>query len=128
MVVWCCCCYWRADSKTSVLYEGILRKGKCFGGFPQFVLPGKMIQENRISHPDWVKICVNPNGRIKLRAKQKYEILSAIGSLTASSLFSGLGSSLLCRSYRLPLNLPICRSILPYPWLQLHCLCLLVIL
>ena len=30
----------------------------------------------RISHPDWVKLCVDPNGRIKLRAKQKYEILS----------------------------------------------------
>ena len=48
-----------------------------FGGFPQFVLPGKMIRENRISHPDWVKICVYPNGRIKLCTKQKYEILSA---------------------------------------------------
>ena len=32
---------------------------------------------NRISHPDWVKLCVDPNGRIKLRAKQKYEIPSA---------------------------------------------------
>ncbi len=32
---------------------------------------------NRISHPDWVKICVDPNGHINLRAKQKYEILSA---------------------------------------------------
>ena len=32
---------------------------------------------NRISHPDWVKICVDPNGRIKLRTKQKDEILSA---------------------------------------------------
>ena len=32
---------------------------------------------NRISQPNWVKLCVDPNGRIKLRAKQKYEILSA---------------------------------------------------
>ena len=32
---------------------------------------------NRISHPDWVKICGDPNGQIKLRAKQKYEVLSA---------------------------------------------------
>ena len=32
---------------------------------------------NRISHPDWVKLCVDPNGRIKLRTKQKCEILSA---------------------------------------------------
>ena len=36
-----------------------------------------MIRMNRISHPDWVQLCVDPNGRIKLRAKQKCEILSA---------------------------------------------------
>ncbi len=36
-----------------------------------------MIRVNSICHPDWVKLCVDPNGRIKLRAKQKYEILSA---------------------------------------------------
>ena len=29
---------------------------------------------NRISHPDWVKLCVYPNGRIRLCTKQKYEI------------------------------------------------------
>ena len=32
---------------------------------------------NRISYPDWAKLCVDPNSQIKLRAKQKYEILSA---------------------------------------------------
>ena len=32
-----------------------------FGGFPQFLLPGKMVGMNRLSHPDWVKICVDPN-------------------------------------------------------------------
>ena len=31
---------------------------RVFGGFPQFVVV------NRISHPDWVKICVDPNGQI----------------------------------------------------------------
>ena len=36
-----------------------------------------MLLLNRISHPDWVKLCVDPNGRIKLRVKQKYEIHSA---------------------------------------------------
>ena len=36
---------------------------------------------NRISHRDWVKLCVDPNGRIKLRAKQKYEIPSATDTL-----------------------------------------------
>ena len=50
---------------------------KVFGSFPQFVLPGKMAGMNRISNPDWVRICVDPNGQIKLRAKQKYEVLSA---------------------------------------------------
>ena len=32
---------------------------------------------NRISHPDWVKICGDANGQIKLLAKEKYEVLSA---------------------------------------------------
>ena len=36
-----------------------------------------MVRVNRIRDLDWVKFCVDPNGRIKLRAKQKYEILSA---------------------------------------------------
>ena len=46
--------------------------------FPNLVLPGKKwFGLNRISHPDWVKICVDHNGQINLRAKQKYEVLSA---------------------------------------------------
>ena len=36
-----------------------------------------MVRLDRISHPEWVKLCVDPNGQIKLHAKQKYEILSA---------------------------------------------------
>ena len=39
---------------------------------------------NRISHPDWVKLCVDPNGRIKLRAKQKS--LSEIDDQSVKSL------------------------------------------
>ena len=35
---------------------------------PQFLLPGKMVWWIRISHPDRVKSCVDPNDRIKLRA------------------------------------------------------------
>ena len=31
----------------------------------------------RIGHSHWVKICVDPNGQINLRAKQKYEVLLA---------------------------------------------------
>ena len=77
MVVWWCCCYWRADSETSVLNEEVLRKGRVFGGFPNFCCPERWYGMNRISHPDWVKLRVDPNSRIKLRAKQKYEILSA---------------------------------------------------
>ena len=37
----------------------------------------KVVGMNRTSHPDWVELCVDPNGRIKLRAKQKCYILSA---------------------------------------------------
>ena len=48
-----------------------------FNGFPNLCCPERWYGVNRISHPDWVKLCVDPNGRIKLRAKQKYEILSA---------------------------------------------------
>ena len=32
---------------------------------------------NRTSYPDWVKIFGDSNGQIKLRAKQKYNFLSA---------------------------------------------------
>ena len=83
MVVWCCCCccYWRADSKTSVLNEEVLRKRKCLAVSPNLCCPEICFGMNRKSHPDWVKICVDPNGRIKLRAKQKYEILSATEAL-----------------------------------------------
>ena len=35
-----------------------------------------------MSHPNWVKICDDHNSQINLRAKQKYEVLSA--TLTAS--------------------------------------------
>ena len=46
------------------------------GGFPNWYCPERWSGMNWISHPDWVKLCVDTNGRIKLRAKQKYEILS----------------------------------------------------
>ena len=53
---------------------------RVFGGFPNFCCPERWSGVNRISHPDWVKICVDPNSWIKLRAKQKYKILSATSS------------------------------------------------
>ena len=74
IVVWCCCCYWRADSKTSVLNEEVLRK-RVFDGFPNLFCPERWSGLNRISH--WVKLCVDPNGRIKLLVQQNYEILFA---------------------------------------------------
>ena len=36
---------------------------------------------NRTSHPDWVKMFGDSNGQIRLRAKQKYEVLSATNVL-----------------------------------------------
>ncbi len=49
-----------------------------FGGpSPIWCCPEKWSGLNRISHPHWVKICVDPNGQINQRAKEKYEVLSA---------------------------------------------------
>ena len=67
----------RADSHYVCPERRSSEEVKVFGGFPQFVKTGKMVRWNRISHPDMVKICVDPNGQIKLRVKQKYEVLSA---------------------------------------------------
>ena len=76
MVVWCC--YSRERTVImSVLNEEDLRKRKCLAAFRSLCCPERWSGMNRICHPDWVKICVDPKGRIKLRAKQKYEILSA---------------------------------------------------
>ena len=53
----------RADSKY-VFPFGKLKK-RVFGGFsPIWCCPEKWSGLNRISHPDWVKICVDPNGQI----------------------------------------------------------------
>ena len=49
-----------------------------FGGLsPFWCCPEKWSGLNRISHPHWVKICADNNCQINLRAKQKYEVLSA---------------------------------------------------
>ena len=86
MVVWCCCCchYWRANSMTSVLIEFWGREN-VLAAFPNFwCCSERWYGPNRMNHPDWVKICDDPNGQIKLRAKQKYEVLSATYSLVQS--------------------------------------------
>ena len=56
-------------------------------GFHHFyVARGKWSGQNRISHPHWVKMCDDHNGQINLRAKQKYEVLSATLSYFSCSL------------------------------------------
>ena len=44
---------------------------------PFYVAPGRSPGQNCISHSHLVKICDDHNGQINLRAKQKYEVLSA---------------------------------------------------
>ena len=87
IVVWCCCRYWRADSKTSVLIEEFWARERVLAAFPNFwCCSERWSGLNRISHPDWVKIFGDLNGQIKLRAKQKYEVLSATSLLRWLSL------------------------------------------
>ena len=69
MVVWCCCRYWSADSKTSVLIEEFWGRDRVLAAFPNFWCCSE--RWSGLSHPDWVKIFGDPNGQIKLRAKQK---------------------------------------------------------
>ena len=67
----------RADSKYVCPFQKLLRK-TVFGGLsPIWCCPEIWSGLNRISHPDWGKICVDHNDQINLRTKQKYEVLSA---------------------------------------------------
>ena len=62
----CCCCYWRADGRR--LYRTkLFSQRECLTVFPNYCSPERWFGLNRISHTDWVKLCV------ELRAKQKYE-------------------------------------------------------
>ena len=83
---WCCCCYWRADSETSALNE-VVQPNRVLDGFPNLCCPERYLGLNKIRHTDWVKLCVDTNGRIKLRAKQKYEMSSATYPSSNSSHF-----------------------------------------
>ena len=62
---------------------------ECLTAFPNYCCPERWFGRNRISHPDWVKLCVDPNGRIKLRAKQKCEIPFATGLMNCVCLWFG---------------------------------------
>ena len=74
----------------------VLRKRK-FGGLSPFLCcPGKWSGLNRISHPHWVKICDDHNGQINLRAKRKYEVLSATWFLTFVFFFANCTLLVLC--------------------------------
>ena len=54
------CCYWRANGRRLYRTELFCQK-ECLTVFPQLLLPRKVIRVNRISHPDWVKLCVELN-------------------------------------------------------------------
>ena len=46
--------------ETSALNE-VVQPKRVFDGFPQLLLPRKVFGMNRISHPDWVKLCAELN-------------------------------------------------------------------
>ena len=66
----------RTESK-SVLLKRFWGRESLAGFHHFYVVWEKWSRQNRISHPHLVKICNDHNGQINLRAKQKYEVLSA---------------------------------------------------
>ena len=56
----CCCCYWRADGRRLYRTELFCQRG-CLKVFPNYCCPERWFGVNRISHPDWVKVCVELN-------------------------------------------------------------------
>ena len=52
--------HWRAASETSAQNEVVLPK-KVFDGFSNYCCPKRWCGMNRISHLDWVKLCVELN-------------------------------------------------------------------
>ena len=60
MVPCCCCCYWRADGRRLYKTELFCQNG-CLTVFPNYCSPERWFGLNRISHPDWVKLCVELN-------------------------------------------------------------------
>ena len=77
----------RAES-TSVLLERFWWRESLAGFHHFYVSWEKWSEQNRISHSHWVKICDDHNDQINLRAKQKYEVLSATSSFLLFSLLS----------------------------------------
>ena len=58
LVVPCCCCYWSTDDRNLYRTKSFCEKD-CVWQLTQFLLPGKELGLNRISNPDWVKLCVD---------------------------------------------------------------------
>ena len=68
---------WGADRKYARPAGKVLKK-RWFGRLSPFLCcPEKWSGLNRISYTHWVKICDDHKGQINLRAKRKYEVLSA---------------------------------------------------
>ena len=76
---------------------------ECLTAFPNLCCQQRWYGRNRINHPDWVKLCVDANGRIKLRAKQKYEIPSAI-----KLLYKKWSYIYVCKTRMLSVKLNVC--------------------
>ena len=57
----CCCCYWRAASKTSALGGIVQLKRLGLAAYPISAARERRSGMNRIGHPDWVKLCVELN-------------------------------------------------------------------
>ena len=65
-----------ADRKMSILLEGCWGRDR-FALFHRLWIARERSGQNGISHPHWVKISDETNGQADLRAKQKFEVLSA---------------------------------------------------
>ena len=70
-----CCCYLRAPSETSELGGVVLLKRMCLAAYPISAARKEGPAMNRISHPDWVKLCVElicaPNQNTKFSSATK---------------------------------------------------------
>ena len=71
------CCYEGSGQKVNPSCSKDSKEERVWRAFIIFMLPGKNGPGRIGCHPHWVKICGNHNGQINLRAKQKYEVLSA---------------------------------------------------
>ena len=101
-------CCWREREDKSVLLENMLRKRKFRALSPPFILPEKIIRaEWDKSSPLDENMRRDHNGQINLRAKQKFEILSAAGSFPTGLTNNWFSHN---RSHKLVLSLQISQT------------------